>query len=95
MDKTLFLTGHGCSGTYLKRTGKRDGDKCQHCGDKDDLDHIVLKCPRYSEQSKDLPWHSITGEQMIAQMLQNTHSWEKIKELVKDIPSTKKRQTKE
>lgn len=82
MDKTLFLTGHGCSGTYLKRIGKRDGDECQH---DDDLDRIVLKCPRYS----------ITGEQMIAKMLQNTHSWEKIKELVKDIPSTKKRQTKE
>ncbi|KAJ8946988.1 hypothetical protein NQ318_019069 [Aromia moschata] len=47
-----FLTGHGNFGTYLKRIGKAETDRCTHCREEDGPGHALLACPRWEEKRR-------------------------------------------
>lgn len=46
---TQAITGHGCFGTYLKRMGKRDSDRCVYCQEQDTPAHTLFECGRWRE----------------------------------------------
>lgn len=48
---TQVLTGHGDFNAYLSRFGLRDGGPCDCDGEsQDDIEHFLLKCPKYEAQ---------------------------------------------
>ena len=50
---TQFLTGHRSFGTYLKRIGKIQDDRCRYCGEVDAPEHL-LDCTRWERERNEL-----------------------------------------
>ncbi|CAN0124287.1 unnamed protein product, partial [Heterosigma akashiwo] len=65
-----LLSGHCNLAGYLHSRGKRDGAHCDNCGggEKEDVEHYLLHCPRWGAQRQDMSDHLIVQNDAQASM---------------------------
>lgn len=90
---TQFLTGHGTFQAYLHRFNLSDTEECLYCESVDDVGHTFFECIRWEEERKKIEdkMDRITPENIIDKMLENKEHWDMVKNTVRTILSTKRK----
>lgn len=88
---TQVLTGHGCFNQYLERFKRKNTRNCNYCGEPDDVEHTVFRCPRWGGD-RDACW-AITGTQtpdtLVSTMLEREAAWNAISRMAQAILQAK------
>lgn len=85
---TQFLTGHGGYRQYLHRFGNDDSPLCPTCGEEEDVEHVMTRCPRFLEERRPLPTTpngAIAAENIIEEMLKSEEIWNTVVSVVRCI----------
>ena len=93
-----MIGGHGCFASYLHRFGITESNECAYCGEQDDVEHTIFKCPRWQQIRTGMEIEtneSLTPENTISVMLKNPEKWKVIEEGVKKIILTKEKEERE
>lgn len=91
---TQVLTGHGCFQTYLARIGKVSSDICVRCnsGEKDDVEHTILRCQRFCRQREELMGalgNLDSVQVLINKMIDSEDAWHKGDAFIKEVMQAK------
>ena len=85
---TQFLTGHGGYRQYLHRVGHDDSPLCPTCGEAEDVEHVMTRCPRFLEERRSLPTMpngTIVAENIVVEMLNSEETWSTVCSVIKRI----------
>ena len=86
---TQFLTGHGGYRKYLHRFGHDNSPLCPECGEEEDAEHVILKCPRFQEERRQLSStttnNTIEAEELMQEMLESLEKWNAACSVIKSI----------
>lgn len=89
---TQVLTGHGCFQKYLNKIKKSNNTICKHCkAETDDVEHTLLKCPEWREQTTGIRKNNTTMKEIIKNMLKDNINWNEIKEEIGNTLKLKER----
>lgn len=78
---TQVLSGHGCFKEYTHRIGKEMTNRCEYCGEMDDVEHTVFRCVRWEGERNRLQveiGERIDTANMVSIMMERKEYWEKI-----------------
>ena len=94
---TQFLSGHGYFQAYLYKMRKVGSPNCRYCGSQiDDACHTFFICGRWDDYRTKLEANvgRITPENIIAKMLRNEDTWDKVAGYVETVSRQKKTEEK-